>query len=89
LHFFCRYVWQPVRVDRIRTRCYRVFPRAGTDQNPHNHPLFGIAFLSTIGSDGSDVTSRALPGYAKGIFIAMTEGGYFQYYRWEDIRWSD
>ena len=41
--------------------------------------------VSTIESDGSDVTSTALPGFPRGLFVAMSNGNVFHYYAWEDI----
>jgi 3-phytase len=63
---------------------FRVFPREGMN-GVHNHPEITAIHVSTEESDGSDVTSRALPGFLKGLFVAMSDDGTFQYYRWEDI----
>ncbi|MCU0397977.1 MAG: hypothetical protein MUC73_07725 [Cyclobacteriaceae bacterium] len=41
--------------------------------------------MAIVASDGSDVTSRSLPGFPMGLFVAMTDDGTFQYYRWEDL----
>ena len=41
--------------------------------------------VSTIESDGSEVTNGALPGFPKGLFIAMSNGQVFHYYSWEDF----
>jgi 3-phytase len=40
-----------------------------------------------VESDGSDVTSVALPGFPQGMFVAMSDDKTFQFYRWEDL-WS-
>jgi 3-phytase len=67
---------------------FRVFPREGTETNPHEHPEIIEISLAIVASDGSDVTSRSLPGFPMGLFVAMTNDGTFQYYRWEDLAGS-
>lgn len=63
---------------------FRVFPREGLT-NPHTHPEVAVIKTSTSESDGSDVTSRSLPGFPNGLFVAMSDDKTFQYYRWEDL----
>lgn len=63
---------------------FRLFPREGR-QGKHNHPELGFVLASTQESDGSDVTSRPLPGFPHGLFVAMSDDGTFQFYRWEDL----
>lgn len=63
---------------------FRVFPREGTAES-HVHPELAVIKTSTSESDGSDVTSRALPGFPNGLFVAMSDDKTFQYYRWEDL----
>jgi len=63
---------------------FRVFPREGAS-GAHDHPEIVAVHVSTEESDGSDVTSRSFPGFPKGLFVAMSDDGTFQYYRWEDI----
>lgn len=65
---------------------FRVFPREGEPEKPHSHPLLGIADVSAIESDGSEVTSTPLgPKFPHGLFVAMSNGRVFHYYAWEDI----
>lgn len=65
---------------------FRVFPREGTAKGPHDHPEIGVIPVSAISSDGSEVTSVPLgPKFPDGLFIAMSEGGTFHIYRWEDF----
>jgi 3-phytase len=66
---------------------FQIFPREGTASSPHEHPLLRIVNTSTVESDGSDVTSVALPGFPQGMFVAMSDDKTFQFYRWEDL-WS-
>jgi len=74
-----------ILVSNQQDDSFHVFPREGAAGNPHEHSLLKVIAVSTTESDGSEVTSRALPGFPKGLFVAMTEGGTFQYYRWEDL----
>lgn len=74
-----------ILVSNQQDDSFHVFPREGTTTGPHQHPLLRVIAVSTVESDGSDLTSRSLPGFPKGLFVAMTEGGKFQYYRWEDL----
>ena len=65
---------------------FHIFPREGADGDPNNHPLLKVVKVSTIESDGSDVTSVPLGDmFPKGLFIAMSDDCTFQYYSWEDI----
>jgi 3-phytase len=67
---------------------FRLFPREGLS-GKHNHPEIKVVRVTTHESDGSDVTNYSLPGFPHGLFVAMTEGGTFQYYRWEDLAGKD
>jgi 3-phytase len=65
---------------------FQVFPREGSTNNPHQHDLITKLPLSTISSDGSEVTNLALgPDFPKGLFVAMSDDKTFQIYRWEDL----
>ena len=59
---------------------FRLYQREGLE-----HPLLGVAPLSTDQSDGSDVTPVALPGFPGGLFVAMSTDRTFQFYAWDDI----
>jgi 3-phytase len=63
---------------------FHVFPREGKGEK-HDHPVVGIVYTSTMESDGSDVTSVALPGFPRGLFVAMSDDRTFQIYSWQDI----
>jgi 3-phytase len=67
---------------------FRIFPREGAN-GKHNHPEIKFVNTSTVDSDGSDVTNASLPGFPKGLFVAMSDDGTFQFYRWEDIAGQD
>ncbi|WP_343849219.1 phytase [Algoriphagus jejuensis] len=65
---------------------FQVFPREGTAGNPHQHPVLKKLALSTVSSDGSEVTNVALgPDFPKGLFVAMSDDKTFQLYSWEDL----
>lgn len=65
---------------------FHIFPREGTADNPHSHPLIKVVKVAAHESDGSDVTSVALGDlFPKGLFVAMSNDRTFHYYSWEDI----
>lgn len=64
---------------------FNVYLREGTNGNPHLHRRIASIPVSTRQSDGSDVTSISLPGFAGSLFVAMSTDGTFQLYRWSDI----
>jgi len=69
---------------------FRIYVREGTDSNPHDHALIKVVDVSTISSDGSETVNYPLgPDFPNGLFVAMTEGKTFHFYRWEDIAGAD
>lgn len=74
-----------ILVSNQQNNSFNVYRREGEAGNPHSHPMFKSVDASTIESDGSDVTSVALPGFPRGLFVAMSNGNVFHYYSWEDI----
>jgi 3-phytase len=65
---------------------FNIYPREGAPGDPHRHELLASVPVSTMESDGSEVTGRDLgPPFASGLFVAMSEGRTFHYYRWEQI----
>lgn len=64
---------------------FHIFLREGTAGSPHDHKLVRIVKVSTHQSDGSDVVSFPLPGFPKGLFVAMSDDKTFQFYQWSDI----
>jgi 3-phytase len=69
-----------------QANAFCVFPREGTANNLHDHPMIKRVFTSTMESDGSDVSNVSFnPAFANGLFVAMSTDGTFQLYRWEDI----
>lgn len=69
---------------------FQLFSREGTQENPHNHKLVKSIDVSTMESDGSEVTNASLGDlFPRGMFVAMSEGKTFQLYAWEDIAGDD
>jgi 3-phytase len=74
-----------ILVSDQQANTFRIFAREGTPENPHDHPLVGVVKLSTLDSDGSDVTAARLPGYPGGLFVGMSTDKTFHFYAWDDI----
>ena len=73
-------------VSDQQANLFHVFPREGSPENPHAHPLITKILLSTNQSDGSEVSSRSFgPKFPRGIFIAMSDNKTFHFYRWEYV----
>ncbi|WP_118975401.1 phytase [Taibaiella koreensis] len=76
-----------ILVSNQQKNSFMVYPREGSKGNAHAHPLLAEIPVSTIESDGSDVTAvnlgRAFP---KGLFVAMSNGKVFHYYDWRDVQ---
>ena len=64
---------------------YNIYPREGSEGNPHLHKKISSVAMSTKQSAGIEVTSESLPGFEGGLFVAMSADTTFQYYRWTDI----
>ena len=65
---------------------FHIYPREGTLEDPNDHTLLKVIPVSTMESDGSDVTSVTLNDqFEGGLFVAMSEGKVFHYYSWKDI----
>jgi len=75
-----------ILVSDQQANLFHVFPREGSGGNPHDHPRLSVVKLSTVGSDGSEVTSAPLGRrFPEGVFVAMTQGGTFQFYAWPEL----
>jgi 3-phytase len=64
---------------------FNVYPREGEAGNAHSHLLLQSVMLATDESDGSDITTVALPGFPGGLFVAMSTDRTFQFYAVEDL----
>lgn len=65
------------------------YRREGAPGKPHDHVPVKILQAATLESDGSDVTALPLPGFPRGLFVAMSTDKTFHYYAWEDIAGTD
>lgn len=74
-----------ILVSDQQANTFNVYPREGSAGNPHLHERIAVLPVSTVESDGSDVTSVSLPGFKTGLFVAMSTDKTFQLYRWEDL----
>jgi 3-phytase len=63
---------------------FNIYPREGSG-SPHVYQRVKSINTATVESDGSEVTSKALPGFPKGLFVAMSDDKTFQFYTWESI----
>ena len=69
---------------------FNIYPREGSGTNIHDHQLIKVVELSTIESDGSDVTSEYLnEEFPHGMFVAMSTDKTYQIYDWRDIAGED
>lgn len=64
---------------------FNIYPREGSAGNPNNHIRIKYINTSTVESDGSEVTSTALPGFPQGLFVAMSDDKTFQFYDWKAV----
>lgn len=74
-----------ILVSDQQANTFRIFTREGTATDPHDHQLVGVVKLSTLDSDGSEVTAAELPGFPGGLFVGMSTDRTFHYYAWADI----
>ncbi|MBU2884901.1 phytase [Gilvimarinus agarilyticus] len=75
-----------ILVSDQQANAFRVFPREGTIDNPHDHPLVKSIPVSTHESDGSEVSHLAYnEDFPRGFFVAMSDNKTFQIYDWRDI----
>ncbi|MHA7100719.1 phytase [Roseivirga pacifica] len=65
---------------------FKIYPREGSATNPHDHALIENVLVSTVESDGSEISNVVFNDtFKRGIFVAMSDDKTFQYYRVEDI----
>jgi 3-phytase len=75
-----------ILVSNQQANTFMVYKREGEQDNPHQHKLLIEIPVSTLESDGSDVTNRNMgPKFPKGLFVAMSNGKVFHFYDWRDI----
>jgi 3-phytase len=75
-----------ILVSDQQSNAFHIFPREGTEKNPHHHPFLKKVTVAAQESDGNEVTSVPLNSmFSKGLFVAMSTDRTFHFYRWEDI----
>lgn len=73
-------------VSNQQANTFMVYKREGEKGNPQLHNLIAEVPVSTLESDGSEVTAVPLGSkFPKGLFVAMSNGKVFHYYSWTDI----
>lgn len=73
-------------VSDQRRNAFRMFPREGSNGDPHAHPEVGVVFTATNNSDGNEITTESFNGrFPGGLFVAMSDDRTFQYYSWKDM----
>ncbi|PSL35814.1 phytase [Chitinophaga ginsengisoli] len=75
-----------ILVSNQQNNSFMVYRREGENGHANEHKLIAEVPVSTLESDGSDVTAVPLGNkFSKGLFVAMSNGKVFHYYSWEDI----
>lgn len=75
-----------ILVSNQQNNTFMVYRREGEVGNPHQHKLLAEVPVSTIESDGSEITAVPLGDkFPKGLFVAMSNGKVFHYYSWEAL----
>ena len=65
---------------------FHVYPREGTSEDPHAHPLLKEIRVQSISSDGSEVTSIKLgEEFQNGLFVSMSDNKTFEIYSWDQF----
>ncbi|TWV99270.1 phytase [Chitinophaga pinensis] len=76
-----------ILVSNQQNNSFMIYRREGENGVANEHKLIGEAPVSTLESDGSEVTAVPLGSkFPKGMFVAMSNGKVFHYYSWEDIQ---
>ncbi len=66
---------------------FLVYPREGSAADNHEHKLITPIYVSTIESDGAELTNVNLGNkFPNGMLVAMTNGKAFHYYDWRLIQ---
>ncbi len=74
-----------ILVSDQQANTFRIFTREGTKTDPHDHQLVGVVKLSTMDSDGSEMTAAKIPGFSGGLLVGMSTDRTFHYYTWDDV----
>lgn len=75
-----------ILVSNQQANTFMVYRREGDAGHPHRHSLIAEIPVSTVESDGSDVTAVPLGSkFPRGLFVAMSNGKVFHYYSWQAL----
>jgi len=58
----------------------RVFELDGPADSPHRHGVVGRVRIAAVETDGIDLTTQPLPGFAGGLLVAMSTDKTFHFY---------
>ena len=73
-------------VSDQQAAAFNVYPRAGAEGDPHQHPLLKKLWLSTDETDGCEISGAAFGQvFPRGFFVAMSADKTFQVYRLERL----
>lgn len=73
-------------VSNQQDNSFYLYPREGTESNPHAHPLQRIVYAKTVESDGNDILNKPFgKQFPHGIFVAMSNNKTFHIYDAADV----
>jgi 3-phytase len=76
-----------ILVSNQQKNTFMVYRREGNSNNKNVHDLIAEIPVSTVESDGSDVTNIHLNNqFSDGMFVAMSNGKVFHYYDWRNLQ---
>ena len=76
-----------ILISNQQANTFMVYPREGSATDAHSHELIAEVPVSTLESDGSEVTAVHLNDmFPQGVFVAMSNGRVFHYYDWRKIQ---
>lgn len=79
-----------ILISDQQANTFNIYKREGEATDANQHTRLKAAVLSTCGSDGSEAVNISLNStFPNGLFVAMSEGGVFHYYPWEDVAGDD
>ena len=75
-----------ILVSDQQANAFQIFPREGSGENRHDHPLIKSIRVQANESDGSEVTNVSLNAdFSEGLFVAMSDNKTFELYPWKSI----
>jgi len=75
-----------ILVSDQQDHSFHIYPREGTTENPHAHPMLRKQYVAARESDGSEIISiPLLPDFPFGLFVAMSDDKTFHFYRADQV----